>query len=68
MEEEYVFIKVLKTRKALLEDIERDLTEKPLAPFEYVEIIADKGGRPGVYIIHRSSKRTLSDDGISYTR
>lgn len=42
---------------------------RTLAPFERLEIIADQTGKPGFYLISRSTKMLLTDLGnITYIK
>jgi hypothetical protein len=48
--------------KRILEEL------RTLKPFERIEIIADREGKPGVYVITRTSKAVLIIGTMNYTK
>ena len=52
------------------EAVEKRIIEalRTLKPFERIEITADKDGKPGTLLVHRSSKFILTFGGVTYVK
>jgi len=56
------FVELTPSERIIIQEL------RSLKPFERIEVSADKDGKPGVYIVTRSSRAILVVGTMNYTK